>query len=61
MGVYKRLLTGLRKAIAGTPYRFTYAADGFGVRNKFVPFLGDEKFDVAWKETTDVNDIHWDG
>lgn len=61
MNIYQKLLTGLRRALTGSPYNFTYAADGFAVRKKFVPFLKDDKFEKAWSETTQVNDAHWDG
>ncbi len=61
MNIYQKLLGGLRKTLTNAPYRYTYWADGFAVRKKFIPFSGDEKFATAWKETTDVNDDHWDG
>ena len=61
MNLYLKTLTGLRKLLTNAPYSYTYAADGLAVRKKFVPFIGDEKFATAWKETTDVNDVHWDG
>ncbi len=61
MNSYQKLLSTVRRIVAGAPYRFTYAADGFGVRKKFVPFLGDAQFDAAWRETVEVNLEHWNG
>jgi len=61
MNPYKKMLAGIRQIVAGTPHRMTFVADGFGVRKKFVPFLDDAKFDHAWRETTAMNDPHWEG
>lgn len=61
MNLYKRLLASIRTTVSGAPYRFTYAADGFGVRNKYVPFQNDDAFDAAWQETKQFNDPFWDG
>ncbi len=61
MNIYQRLLTGFRKAVCGAPFKFTYAADGFAVRKKYVPFLDDDTFNKAWQETTKLNDPYWGG
>ena len=61
MNPYQHLLATIRKTVAGAPYRFTYAADGFGVRKKFVPFADDPAFEAAWQETKRHNDPFWDG
>ncbi len=61
MNPYQKLLRGLRQVVSGAPYRFTYAADGFGVRKKFVPFLEDSEFDRAWQRTLQANEGLWGG
>ena len=61
MNPYQKLLKGVRKSVSGAPYRFTYAADGFGVRKKHVPFLADAAFDQAWQNTLQVNEGLWEG
>lgn len=60
MNLYQRLLRGLRKGVSGSEVRFTYAADGFGVRKKFVPFLEDPDFGRAWERTRQVNEGLWE-
>lgn len=60
MNPYQKILRGLRKAVAGSDIRFTYAADGFGVRKKFVPFLHDPEFERAWQNTLAVNEGLWE-
>jgi O-methyltransferase len=59
MNLYQKFLRGVRKAVAGSSIRFTYAADGFGVRKKYVPFLNDTRFNEAWQETMEVNANLW--
>lgn len=61
MNPYQKLLRGLRKSVSGAEYRFTYAADGFGVRKKFVPFLEDAEFECAWQRTLQANEGLWEG
>ena len=61
MNPWQKLLRAVRQTVAGTPIRFTYAADGFGVRKKFVPFLNDPAFAKAWDETVALNAGLWEG
>jgi O-methyltransferase len=61
MNPYKYLLSAFRKSVSGAPYRFTYAADGFGVRKKYIPFLNNSEFKNAWDQTRIENDQYWGG
>lgn len=65
---YLRLRNSILKGITGAPYTFSYAADGFAVRKKFIPFGNDKVFDTAWAHVASVNgpffggtlpDIRW--
>jgi len=61
MNAYQRLLRGFRKSVSGSGVKFTYAADGLGVRKKFVPFLENPEFDRAWNKVLKDNDGLWEG
>lgn len=56
MNILRSARRGLRRLVAGTPDRATYAADGFSVSRKFVPFLEDSRFEAAWAETARFNE-----
>lgn len=61
MNIYQKALMAIRKGIAGTPVRMTYASDGFGVRKKYVPFGRHHAFDAAWDHVEEVNRGLWAG
>lgn len=61
MNLYQKALRTVRGAVGGSPIRFTYSADGFGVRKKYIPFLHDDKFKQAWDETVQLNAGLWAG
>lgn len=61
MNIYQHLLVKFRKIIGGAGFRATYAADGFSVRKKFVPFKNDIEFNKAWKDTIKESDPYFGG
>ncbi len=61
MNLYQKALASVRKFVCGAPFSFTYAADGFAVRKKHIPFKNDITFAQSWDEVLAVNDVHWGG
>lgn len=57
--LYKHLRSKALRALTGSPFTFSYAADGFGVKNKFVPFRDDARFQKAWDEVQQLNRPYW--
>ena len=58
---YRRLRNAILPSITGAPYTFTYAADGFAVRKKYLPFGRDTTFDAAWSHVDRVNASFYGG
>ncbi len=59
--VYIRARSALLQALTGAPYTFTYSADGFAVRKKYVPFRHNSDFDAAWSHVSKVNAPYFKG
>ncbi len=58
---YLAVRNAILKAVTGAPYTFSYAADGFAVRKKYLPFGSHDRFDQAWAEVSAANAPYFGG
>jgi hypothetical protein len=59
--LYLAVRNAILKSVTGAPYTFSYAADGFAVRKKYLPFGKDTNFDRAWDDISSLNAPYFGG